>query len=513
MLGSPLLFPPPLLLGASIMNSYFKRAFLAAALLGVACDSAHRIAAPPRGAPGLPAFAISDAAHGGSMHFYFLPPMVSNPSAVGAFDPNVAPIVDVCAWNGSACAAPAFATFTTTTGPGSETVRVSLANEQYIVNWDTGPFNLVSGATYRIRVRVKNAIVGFADVAIVANGSQAKNVTTGENIPLVDGRTLPIKFRIEQGMPVAVTITPNPLALTTGAAGALTAVVVDAHDNSLIGTPVTWTSSNPATAGVNASGLVTGVAPGDVVITATSGGASGTANVSVAANQCVAPQGTPLGFWPFEEGTGSSTADVSGNGHTGTLQGSPLWTNGANDVGNAVAFNNPTDLVNVGSFLSTAVASLSVGAWVYPTSFSNTGDIAAGGISGPRIISATDGEGWAIGHAPGAGNIQVELRGIASFILGTTLPLNTWSNVVVVYDGTSVMTYLNGTLLDSRLGAGGTVRQASSCTFIGNEPEGCSRQTNGNFAWQGRIDEVVVYDRPVTPSEVQALYQRCTVNP
>src|SRR5262249_39940496 len=41
--------------------------------------------------------------------------------------------------------------------------------------------------------------VAFADVDVVSSGSQLKNVNTNEFIPLLDGRTLPIKVRIEQG--------------------------------------------------------------------------------------------------------------------------------------------------------------------------------------------------------------------------------------------------------------------------------------------------------------------------
>jgi len=38
------------------------------------------------------------------------------------------------------------------------------------------------------------------------------------------------------------------------------------------------------------------------------------------------PSATDLvGHWPFEEGTGISTADVSGNGNAGTLYGGPTW--------------------------------------------------------------------------------------------------------------------------------------------------------------------------------------------
>lgn len=43
------------------------------------------------------------------------------------------------------------------------------------------------------------SLLGHADVDLVDKGSQLKNVETGQFIALLDGRTLPIKFRIEEG--------------------------------------------------------------------------------------------------------------------------------------------------------------------------------------------------------------------------------------------------------------------------------------------------------------------------
>ena len=227
----------------------------------------------------------------------------------------------------------------------------------------------------------------------------------------------------------------------------------------------------------------------------------------VTVHACLASQ-TLLGCWTFEEGAGTTTADLSGNGHTGSLGGTPKWDVGAK--GRGLNFDTFDDFVDVGSrFFSAGVNQLTVSAWVNPTSFSNQGDIAVGGVSGPRIISTTDGGGWALGHAPGSGSIQLELRHIGlNLTLGTFFPLNQWSHVAVVYDGASVKTYLNGQPVDSRSAPAGTAQKASTCTFIGNEPEGCGRQTNGNFAWQGGIDEVAVYGHALAPEEVLALYQR-----
>src|SRR5256885_12330871 len=52
-----------------------------------------------------------------------------------------------------------------------------------------------------------------------------------------------------------------------------------------------------------------------------------------------------LASWPFSEGFGSTTADITGNGYTGSIVGSPAWVNGLS--GKALAFNNPFDYVQI----------------------------------------------------------------------------------------------------------------------------------------------------------------------
>ncbi len=149
--------------------------------------------------PHAPTTDISDATHGlaGNPDFFFLPPMVKNPNAspswdAGAFNPNLRPTVEICA-----------STATTESGVASAACglqstlvpAVDRSSEQYQVNW-----KVPTSATifYRITVKVGTTVLGFADVETGSNASQLKNVATNEYIPLVDGRTLPIKFRIER---------------------------------------------------------------------------------------------------------------------------------------------------------------------------------------------------------------------------------------------------------------------------------------------------------------------------
>ena len=89
---------------------------------------------PTRPEVGSPLFKIADAVHGGgNEHFFWLPPMAGNPASFnGAFDGTQLPVVQIC--DLANCEPALIAEFTTTTGPGSETVRVNSLDEYYIVN-------------------------------------------------------------------------------------------------------------------------------------------------------------------------------------------------------------------------------------------------------------------------------------------------------------------------------------------------------------------------------------------
>ncbi len=104
----------------------------------------------------------------------------------------------------------------------------------------------------------------------------------------------------------SVEVTPNPASVVTGQILQLTVVTKAANGTTLTGRPVTWTTSDEAVAGVNATGLVSGVAPGTATITATSEGVNGTATVTVTPG--VPPPPVP-GF------TATILADVTLSGH------------------------------------------------------------------------------------------------------------------------------------------------------------------------------------------------------
>jgi hypothetical protein len=174
-----------------------KRAVVVAGLIvGIlaACRDQQSVTAVK---PGLSADFSDGRSTGGNRHFFFLPPLVSQPTFSGVFNPQIQPVVDICqldlTLNPVDCA-PGVPHI----NPG--TVMID-APQQYHVNWDTKQPAIDTSKFYRIGVfgSAGGIRLGFADMDPVANGSGLKNVNTAQYIGLIDGRTLPIKFRIEQG--------------------------------------------------------------------------------------------------------------------------------------------------------------------------------------------------------------------------------------------------------------------------------------------------------------------------
>ena len=79
---------------------------------------------------------------------------------------------------------------------------------------------------------------------------------------------------------------------------------------------------------------------------------------------------------------------------------------------------------------------------------------------------------------------------------GPRLPANSWTHLAATYDGVTQQLYVNGTLAGSRP-QGGTVAVSGGKLRIG-----------GNSVWgeyfTGHIDEVRIYNRALTPAEIQA---------
>ena len=157
----------------------------------------------PTSPPGTPAqppsVAISDGANGGgNPGFFFLPPLVPDPSNNVEFGDapaaTVSPVVRICRLASDPTLGPTTCVQEITSFSGS---AITLTNGVYQVNWDTKATELSTTAFYRMSVYVGTQMLGFADVDPVTP-REMRNPRSGDVFSLLDGRTLPIKFVVEQ---------------------------------------------------------------------------------------------------------------------------------------------------------------------------------------------------------------------------------------------------------------------------------------------------------------------------
>jgi len=190
------------------MNSprqLFTRVLGIAALmaLGACRDTVAPTASSPRATTFSPM--ILDGAHGGNKSVFFLPPMVSNPSGQPGFGDPVRGDLSV-SYKILRLDKPGTTECGTENSIIKEFTGVPFLTDHYQADWHTDESNLNANCTYRIEVFVSSTsnapgeMKAFGDVDVVSSGSQLKRVDTDEYIALLDGRTLPIKVRIEEGV-------------------------------------------------------------------------------------------------------------------------------------------------------------------------------------------------------------------------------------------------------------------------------------------------------------------------
>jgi uncharacterized repeat protein (TIGR02543 family) len=221
---------------------------------------------------------------------------------------------------------------------------------------------------------------------------------------------------------------------------------------------------------------------------------TGTCSVTLSANKTVtatfnAPSFTLVAAYGFNQGSGTITADSSGNGFTGTLNGATWTTQGK--YGNAIVFNGSSAYVALGNW-NISGSSLTLTAWVRATDWKSTEDV--------RIISKATGtqeqeHWWMLSETDNKPRFRLKAGGSTSTLVGTsTLPLNTWVHLAATYDGTTMRLYQNGVLVGG-LPKTGQIESGPAAINIGRSPVG------GHY-FSGIIDDVRVYNRTLTAAQI-----------
>ena len=188
----------------------------------------------------------------------------------------------------------------------------------------------------------------------------------------------------------------------------------------------------------------------------------------------------------FDEGAGTTTGDVTGNGRVGTLSNT-TWT-AAGKHGGALSFNGTSALVTVADTAALHFSSgMTLEAWVNPA---GTGAPSWQAIihGDPGYFLSTNGSA-----TPTAGVI---VGGVLSRVTSPTdIAVNTWTHLAATYDGTTARLFVNGTLVSS-LPASGLADAAQTPVEVGGSLVG-----GGWFT--GLIDDVRLYNSALTQAQIQ----------
>ena len=119
------------------------------------------------------------------------------------------------------------------------------------------------------------ATVSTAGVVLARSAGAARIAAS------VDGQSAVANITVTEREVASVQVTPVVVSVRVNRSVSLQARALDAEGGTLSGRSITWSSSNSGVALVNALGVVTALTPGATTITASSGGRSGQAAVTV----------------------------------------------------------------------------------------------------------------------------------------------------------------------------------------------------------------------------------------
>lgn len=212
------------------------------------------------------------------------------------------------------------------------------------------------------------------------------------------------------------------------------------------------------------------------------------------------------GYWRLDDGTGSITArDWSGRANDGDLTNigeDTGWIEGV--VGDyALQFDGVDDFVEAASAPVTGSGDRTVIFWVNPSSTPGAGP-------GKHVVEWGEGgtgKRYSIKISPPDNRLRIEFNG-ASYTSTLTVPQGQWSMVTVVLDGTTVgdhTLYVNEAKDTGAVGATVINTGASNGMHIGHT----YMNTLGDYdqrAFHGALDDVRVYNRALSESEIEAIY-------
>jgi len=203
-----------------------------------------------------------------------------------------------------------------------------------------------------------------------------------------------------------------------------------------------------------------------------------------------------LARWEMNEGSGPVAYDSSGNANHGTVNG-PVPAEGRS--GSALAFDGIDDYVDLGRPESLQVRnSVTIAAWIKPNkTYDNTA------VDDQEIYRASLADWLALRLDSTAGH-EGEARfgsSVIGSVYSTTSAWNkdVWYHLAGTYDGSECKIYVNGDI-ENTAPCSVEIADFTEDIYIGARPPAA------DHAFNGTIDQVIVYDRALAPEDIKGLY-------
>jgi hypothetical protein len=205
-------------------------------------------------------------------------------------------------------------------------------------------------------------------------------------------------------------------------------------------------------------------------------------------------------YHSYNEGTGTATADLSGNGNAGALTGSPgpVWGTGPPQAGTALDYSNGTSYTQVTAAasinnLNSSGLTICCRVKVATDGGTNSGRIFEKGAGGSSLILRTD-----TGNYSFLGNTNAtsatQRRSAAA------IDYNNWHHLTFSWDGglaaANMHCYVDGALSDGTSADGvGSAQPETSNLFIGNRPA-------LDRLLDGLVDDLMIFNTVLSATEI-----------
>jgi len=206
-----------------------------------------------------------------------------------------------------------------------------------------------------------------------------------------------------------------------------------------------------------------------------------------------------IAHYKFDETSGTTAADSSGNGNIGALtnMAGTEWTTGK--VGGALDFDGTNDYVRVADHSSlNPTNNITFSAWINQSSFPHSWNEILMKYESPQVA------GYEI-YVSGSGRPRVgmALNGVKTSLDAiTAIQTQKWYHVAGTYDGAEIKLYIDGVLNNSRSATGNISVSSEDLMFGGHVA-----------ANNVIIDEIRIYDHALSAGEVSALAAGATAAP